>query len=180
MCSGIILGLHGSNNGTWLSQEPKPPTYTPAGVSNSLWSHYMYAATPQIRNGVKGIWAKQSWGPSVGLNGWQFIDEDYFASGAVWGAVVLIYNPAPVAPPQHTFSVDLKLGETGPEITALQQYLAYDGEFALAPTGNFGPITAQAVLAFQIKYRLAAVATLDELGGDVAGPATRAKLNSLI
>jgi hypothetical protein len=174
-CFGVVLGIHGTNNGTWLSAEPKPPK-----TSEDVWSHYMYAAQPQIYNGKKGLWCAQSWGTGAGLNGWQFIDEGYFASGAIWGAIVLIYNPAPIQPPQHTFTVDIKEGQTGDEVTALQQYLAYDGEFSLKPTGTFGPITAGAVLQFQLKYGLASVATLEELGGSVVGPATRAKLNTLL
>lgn len=178
-CKGVVLGLGGSNNGTWLSTNPKSPLYKPAGLSNTGWNHYMYGGKAKIENGKRGIWAKQSWGAKVGDNGWQFIDEDYFASGFIWGSIVLIFNPAPVAPPQHTFNTDLKLGMSGLEVTALQQFLAYDGEFNLQPTGYYGQITANAVLNFQLKYGVASLATLEQLGGDVVGPATRAKLNSL-
>jgi hypothetical protein len=174
-CNGVVLGLYGKNNGTWLSSQPAPPP-----PRQWDWAHYMFGAQPQIYNGKKGIWCPQSWGAAVGLNGWQFLDENYFAAGGIWGAIVLIYNSAPVAPPQHTFSADLKLGDTSEDVKALQQYLAYDGEFTLTPTGYYGPITEQAVLKFQIKYKLASLATLEELGGGVVGPATRAKLNSLI
>ena len=59
----------------------------------------------------------------------------------------------------------------------LQQILAYDGELKVAPTGYYGPITAQAVLKYQIKNVVADPATLVELGGHVVGPATRAALN---
>jgi hypothetical protein len=178
-CLGLVLGLYGTNNGTWLSSEPTPPTAQDL-ASGGAWSHFMYARDPQIYNGRKGLWAKQSWGPGVGVNGWQFLDESYFAASAIWGAIVLIYNPVPVQPPSYTFAADLKLGDTGPAVTALQQFLAYDGEFNLAPTGYFGAITAQAVLAFQLKYLVGTATTLDELGGDVVGPATRAKLNGLL
>jgi hypothetical protein len=172
---GAILLLHGSNNGTWLSDVPKPPT-----SRDTLWAHYMYAGKPQIYAGQKGIWAKQSWGTGAGLNGWQFLNEDYFASGHILDAMGLLYNSKPDAPPQHQFGADLKLGDTGAEITALQTLLAYDGEFNLNPTGLYGPITARAVLQFQLKYSLASVATLDELGGHIVGPATRAKLNAFV
>jgi hypothetical protein len=149
----------------------------------------MYGAQPQIFNGKKGIWCPQSWGvEGVGLNGWQFLDEDYFAAqvatdhgtGAIWGAIVLIYNPAPVKPPSYNFATDLKLGASGPDVLALQQFLAYDGEFNLAPTGYFGVVTEQAVLKFQIKYQLSSVSTLEALGGSIVGPSTRAKLNGLL
>lgn len=175
-CLGIVLGLHGTNNGTWLSPQPKPPHNAVSGD----WSHYMYGAQPQIYNGKKGIWCVQSWGTGAGLNGWQFLDEDYFTSGAVWGAIVLIYNPAPATPPKHVFSSNLKLGDANPDVLALQQYLAYDGEFTVQPTGYFGSITSTALLKFQLKYSLASVATLEELGGHVCGPASRAKLNALL
>lgn len=172
-CSGIILGIHGENNGTWLSTEPRVTT---AGD----WAHWLYGAQPQIYNGKKGIWVCNSWGKNVGINGWQFINEDHFTEGAVWGAMVLIYNPTPEKPPQHVFNTDIKLGDDGAEVLALQQYLAYDGEFNVTPNGHYGAITSQAVLSFQLKYALASSATLEELGGHIVGPATRAKLNSLI
>lgn len=174
-CSGIILGIYGANNGTWLGIEPKPTTPQTHG-----WAHWLYGAQPQIYNGKKGVWVCESWGTSVGLNGWQFISEDHIASGALWGAIVLIYNPTPQKPPQHVFNADIKLGDDGAEVLALQQYLAYDGEFSVTPNGHYGAITSQAVLNFQLKYALASTATLEELGGHIVGPATRAKLNSLI
>jgi hypothetical protein len=173
--NGGLLLLHGTNNGTWLSTVPKPPT-----AGEDVWTHYMAGLVPGIYQGQKGIWAKQSWGPSAGMNGWQFLNADYFASGAILDCMVYVFNPRPNQPPQHTFNTNLHIGETGPDVTALQQLLAYDGEFNLAPTSYYGQITAQAVLKFQIKYQLATPATLAELGGDVVGPATRAKLNSLV
>lgn len=172
---GIGLTLHGSNNGTWLSAEPKPP-----GRTEDTWNHFMYAGKAFLENGVKKIWAKQSWGPGVGINGWQKLDEEYFASGNIYAGIALLYNPVPTALPQHTFSSDLKLGDAGPEITALQTFLAYDGCFNLSPTGYYGAITEQAVLKFQIKYQVASLATLAELGGSRVGPATRKKLNELL
>ncbi len=111
-CYGLVLGIHGSNNATWLSTEPKPPSYAPPGVTNMPWNHYMYGAQPQIYNGKKGLWCPQSWGTVAGINGWQFINEDYFNAGAIWGAIVLIYNPAPVQPPQHTFNTDRNVSTT--------------------------------------------------------------------
>lgn len=172
---GIVLGLHGSNNGTWLTAHPKAPV-----AGEKLWAHYMYGGKARIDFNKKGIWCKQSWGQNVGDNGWQFLDEDYFASGSIWGAVTMLYNPVPTTLPQHVFAQDILLGQKGPEVSALQTFLAYDGEFNLAPTGYFGPITAQAVLNFQIKYKVADLATLEELGGDRVGPATRNALMSLV
>jgi hypothetical protein len=68
---GGILLLHGSNNGTWLSDVPKPPTR-----HEPLWTHYMFVGKAGICQGQKGIWAKQSWGPDAapGTNSWQFLN----------------------------------------------------------------------------------------------------------
>jgi hypothetical protein len=174
-CKGIVLGIHGSNNGTWLSEEPKPPVH-----GEPLWSHYMYFGKAFMENGVKKVWGKQSWGPDAAPDngGWQKLDEAYFRSGAVWGAITMIYNPQVPTPPQHTFNTDLHLGDQSADVFALQELLAYDNCFNLAPTGYYGSVTAQAVLKFQIKYRLASIAALEELGGDTVGPATRNKLNT--
>lgn len=173
-CKGVMIGLYGTNNGTWLSAEPKPPK-----PGESKWAHYMYFGKAFMEAGVKKIWGKQSWGPNVGVNGWQKLDEAYFASHSIWSAMSLIVSAKPVSMPHHVFNTTLNEGMTSTEVSALQQVLAYDGVFNLAPTGYYGAITAQAVLRFQIKYNIAALATLEELGGATVGPATRAKLNQL-
>lgn len=173
---GIILGVHGINNGTWLSQYPKPPQSGDGGQ----WAHYMYFGKAFLENGQKYLWGKQSWGAGVGMNGWQKLGSDYFAAHAVWDAMPLIYTPTPITlPTKHAFLNDLKQGASGDEVYALQQYLAYDGCFNLAPTGTYGPVTAQAIWRFQSKYRLASPTTISQLGGHVVGPATRNKLNTL-
>jgi putative peptidoglycan binding protein len=174
---GIVLGIHGSNNGTWLSSEPKPPA-----PGDALWAHYMYFGKAFLENGVKKVWGKQSWGPQAAPdnNGWQKLDQAYFnTAGAIWSATTMLYTPKPTVLPTHTFSANLSLGETSADVSALQQFLAYEDCLNVTPTGYYGPITAQAVLRFQIKYGLASLATLDELGGNTVGPATRAKLNAM-
>lgn len=176
-CKGIVLGIHGSNNGTWLSPEPVAPNST-----DPIWSHYMYAGKAFLENGVKKIWAKQSWGPEAAPtnNGWQKLDEAYFKSGEIWGATIMIYNPVVTQLPEYTFTKQFAMGSSGPDVMALQQYLSYDGEFKLAPTGYYGAITAQAVLKFQIKYSIASLPELASLAGKNVGPATLAKLNTLL
>lgn len=179
-CKGIMIGFHGTNNGTWLSVHPKPPTAAELASMQGVWSHYMYGGKAFLVNGVKTIYAKQSWGSEIPNNGWQMLDENYFRSGALWSTMALIVSAKPASLPSHTFNTELDLKQSGPEITALQTFLAYDGCFNVAPTGYYGPVTAQAVLKFQLKYGLASIVTLEQLGGNTVGPATRAKLNSLI
>lgn len=71
------------------------------------------------------------------------------------------------------FTLQLKFGSTGSEVTALQT--ALKGDATVYPeglvTGYFGSLTEKAVKAFQTKYGIEAV-------GQV-GPITRAKLNTL-
>ncbi len=71
------------------------------------------------------------------------------------------------------FTMTLKLGMSGSEVTALQT--ALKGDVSVYPeglvTGYFGSLTQKAVKAFQAKYGI------DQVGQ--VGPVTRAKLNSL-
>ncbi|MEH1945105.1 MAG: peptidoglycan-binding protein [Nostoc sp.] len=50
----------------------------------------------------------------------------------------------------------LSQGKTGAAVTRLQQRLRQLGYLNANPTGNFGPMTKDAVIAFQRKYRLSA------------------------
>lgn len=67
---GCIITLGGQNNGTWLSQFPKPPVV-------EQWRHFLYAGKAKMINGKKYIGIKNSWGDDVGVNGWQWIGEEY-------------------------------------------------------------------------------------------------------
>ena len=63
----------------------------------------------------------------------------------------------------------MKLGESDPDVYALQQRLKADGVYAGPITGYFGIQTQAAVEAFQKKHGLTALG--------VIGPSTRALLN---
>jgi len=81
----------------------------------------------------------------------------------------------------HNFNTNLRIGDTGSEVEALQTALKKEG-FTLGDdkTGEFGEYTASAVVAFQEKYR-------DEIltpwglahGSGFVGRTTRDKLNKL-
>jgi len=168
---GILIGIHGSNNGTWLSSHPSPKQV------GDFWAHFMFGGKAGIVKGKKGIWAKQSWGADCApdTNGWQFISEDHFTAGRIWDAMVLVYSEKPVKP-HHVFSVDIAYGQTSEEVAALQNTLAADGCFNLAPTGYYGDITAQAVLKFRVKH---GVDSSTDPKGRIVGPRTRSALNAL-
>ncbi len=81
-------------------------------------------------------------------------------------------SPIPTTPTSssYTFNKYLymgmnKLGESDPDVVALQQRLKTDGFLAGAATGYFGPQTKAAVIAYQKAHKLSALG--------VVGPATR-------
>ncbi|MBU6390535.1 hypothetical protein KGQ31_03240, partial [Patescibacteria group bacterium] len=189
ICKGLVIGLHGSNNGSWLSEEPVPPK-----DGEALWSHYMYFGKAFSENGVKKIKGLQSWGPKAGNRGWQNLTEAYIntvvnkpagmvnVGPAVWNGIALVFNPdSPIKGFVHNFNSDIKFGDQGAEVVALQQALQLDGVFpySVPCSGLYGNITRQAVLKFQLKYQVASEIVLDTLMGKSVGPATRAKLNEI-
>src|ERR1700687_2483999 len=70
-----------------------------------------------------------------------------------------------------TFTRPLIVGNTGSDVTALQQILVQQGYLSATPTGYYGSLTAAAVVKFQTAHGIEA------FGG--VGPKTRALLNSL-
>jgi hypothetical protein len=168
---GMLIGLIGSNNGTWLSAHPSAVRVGPA------WAHFMYGGHVDVVDGKKGIWAKQSWGPTVApeTNGWQFLSEDHWNAGNIFDAMVFHYAPTPPAT-GHVFNTDIHFGATSDEVTQLQTTLARAGVFNLKPTGYYGPITASAIVKFRTKAGVDG--STDPLGRTV-GPRTRAALNQV-
>lgn len=72
------------------------------------------------------------------------------------------------APPDPAADGMLKLGESGPSVTALQQRLSDLGYWMGTPDGTYGQLTRQAVMAFQ---------KAEGLGRDgTAGPITQERL----
>lgn len=166
--NGIIIGIAGQDNGTWLSPEPKPPT-------NRSWNHWVYAGFAGMRNGKKCIGFKNSWGPTVGENGWQYIYEDY--EPYLFCAWSMVYNNK--NKPVYNFTKPLSFGQSSSDIKALQDVLRFEGLFTNVSTGYFGPLTASAVLAFQKKHKVSTVKDLNDLQGRRVGPLTLKKLNEL-
>jgi len=80
----------------------------------------------------------------------------------------------------HNFNINLRHGDSGQEVRALQTALEKQDFYERVITGNFDEYTAAAVVAFQEKYRenILAPSGLPR-GTGFVGPATRAKLNEL-
>lgn len=151
---GVVIGITGQNNGTWTSAFPKAPT-----TAKGLWNHWVYAGREKLINGVKHIGILNSWGPSVGVNGWQWIEAPYFLATVnqmkmVWSCWTHTYSHPVVQPFTHNFTTDMKYGDSGPEITALQSALKIENTFPQnVPTrGYFGGVSLDSVIKFQLKY----------------------------
>lgn len=170
---GIVLGIDGQNNGTWISEFPKPPTLTE-------WRHWIYAGKAKMRNGKKHIGFLNSWGASIGDKGWQWIPIEYFTTSHIFSSWAHIF--ASMNPPlfSHNFKTTINFGDNNLEVQYLQTALRFDGEFPsnVGSTGLYGDITRKAVLAFQQKYKIIS-SPLDSDNGKICGPKTRAKLNAL-
>lgn len=180
---GAVIGLAGQNNGTWASAFPAPPTNGP------YWFHWVYAGKAKMINGVKHIGFLNSWGKTVGQDGWQWLSEAYVKKllpsssyrRALWQVWTHSFNPTAIPPFTHNFKTNIKLLETGSEVIALQRALQIDGQFpkSVPCTGYYGDITRRAVLAFQLKYSVASTQELFALNGEQVGAKTRMKLNQL-
>ena len=180
--NGMVIGIVGQNNGTWYSKFPQPPT-----MNQDRWYHWVYVGKAKLIDGKKYIGFINSWGPSIGEQGWQWVGEDYLDlilpgdpyGRAIWQGWTHVFNPdgLPVNF-HHTFTIDLFKGMTSPEVEKLQTALQLEKCFpeSIKPTQYFGDITLAAVKKFQVKY---GIANWMSLGYGRCGPKTRAKLNSL-
>jgi len=76
----------------------------------------------------------------------------------------------------------LQLGITGEDVKTLQRLLIAEKVYPAAiVSGYFGPLTTQAVILFQEKYRNEVLIPLGlTQGTGIVGPATRAKINTIL
>ncbi len=165
---GIIIGIQGQNNGTWLSSYPKPPFV-------AQWAHWLYVKGAVMINGQKYLIVINSWGNSIGVNGCQFISEDYVNSGFLQLGMTMVFGPH-----AYTFTKDLFLGMTDADVFFLQKRLNQDPATIIAPSGAgspgnetyyFGAKTLDAVIRFQNKYGITPAV-------GYVGAKTRATLNA--
>ncbi len=153
-CNGVVLGITGQNNGTWLTAFPLPPKN-----NSNIWNHWVYAGKVKMIDGKKYIGILNSWGDTVGQKGWQWISEDYFKNQYIWACWTMIYNTNI----KFTFTHILKIGSRGLNVKMLQTKLGIN------PDGIFGKDTQIAVMKFQTVYGLKA--------DGVVGPLTNKVLN---
>ena len=150
---GCVIGLAGSNNGTWRTKFPTKPSSI-----QGTWNHWLYCGKAKMINGKKYIGFANSWGVSTGENGWQYISEDYIKYPFIWSAWTMVYGF-----PLFKFTKILKFGMTNSDVKELQKRLG------VIQTGFFGVLTRKAVINYQLSHGLK--------GDGVVGPVTIAVLN---
>jgi hypothetical protein len=97
---GCVMGVIGTNNGTWMSKFPQPPTTTtPQG---QLWGHAIIAVDYLKIDGKKYIKIKNSWG-NIGEDGYQYLGEEWFENQGLF-----IYSPWVIASKLMFTQNDLK------------------------------------------------------------------------
>lgn len=83
---GMVFGVVGTNNGTWGSNEPKPPL--PTTPQGSLWGHCLFGGKYGIDELGKFIATPNSWGARrkdrLHPDGWQKLRESWFAENGRW------------------------------------------------------------------------------------------------
>ncbi len=160
---GCILGVAGTNNGTWRSAYPQPPTE----FANS-WNHWVYVGKLKMMNGKRYFGILNSWG-DVGESGWQWLSEDYitkFILGypVIWSVFTMVARKDVTIPPPYVFTKTLKFGMRNGDVKMLQLKLG-----GLMTDGIFGYGTLKKVKAFQTAHGL--------VSDGVVGPKTNVFLN---
>ena len=154
------------------------------------------AGTGRIKCFFRNHWSK-AWASTSGIpngtqpqdtdgdKGWFYFDQhpivDAFMPSEIPDALLAIIKSLPAQKDfSHTWSTDLAVGMSGPDVQALQIALKIVGTFPFTQpvTNYFGPITANAVKQFQLEYKVASAASIAAAQGNV-GPSTRAALNKI-
>ncbi len=108
----------------------------------------------------------------------------YNVSYAIKGVVfVKSQQPAIITVPhfQHVWAAPMQFNQTSADIKALQDFLKVDGDFPLnvPSTGFYGNVTANAVLKFQLKYKIGDPIAQKTAAGHFVGALTLPVLNNL-
>lgn len=167
----------------WSRKDPRVlvPTLQLQSASAYVLRHAVCAVDFTLINGVKHLVIDDS-ALFAGLSR-RVISESFNKARNFYAGYPMnfVFGPAETGKPSHSFERDIPFGETSDEVIALQQCLAFDGVFPsnVTASGYYGSVTAAAVLAFQKKYQVADVGTLERLAGKNVGPSTRTALNKI-
>lgn len=172
----VTASVVGTNNGTWLSMMPRPPK-----AGEMPWYHRISITDFGLINGRKFLSFDNSWGEECGNKGQQFLSDEYapFVYGGIYTLNMLdnwqqVGSTTP-PPPTYEWTKDLRFGDVGPDVVALQEALRSLGMFPVVsivkPTGNFFGITKKGVELFQSAFGLPITGMVDMT--------TRKKLNEI-
>lgn len=132
--------------------------------------------------GIKIIWADDSWGIDDGQGGHRNLTNEFISARVILADAIDIFSfeGLNTKPPTYSFDVNLTIGDNSPEVVKLQDMLKFEKKFPVdqASTGLYGPITAEAVMKWQIENEVAPEYELRELKGNHWGPASRAVANN--
>jgi hypothetical protein len=160
-CHGLVIGLDGTNNGTWRTAFPLPPK-----TGEQPWSHWLYVGKAKLINGVKYIAFINSWNETTGELGWQWISESYVSNviaiygPSIWSVWTHVYNSHPSILP--LFPITLVYGQKNSSVEKLQSILGIQAD------GIFGKQTLASVRAFQTAHGL--------VSDGIVGPNTQSAL----
>lgn len=185
---GIMITVMGTNNATWYNLMPTPPNGQPDVTTGldangkAVWYHKVVVTDFGLIAGQKYLAIDNSWGTLPGNGGQQFLGENY--TPYIYGGMYTLNQPddwmtssaaAAIVKPTHTWTTQLEVGSTGPDVLALQQALQSLGMFpvssVISPTGVFAGITKAGVIEFQVAFALSQTGIVDE--------PTIAKLNGI-
>lgn len=161
---GSVFGTTGTNNGTWRSAFPLPPT-----TFNNSWNHWLYCGKLKLINGKKYFGIINSWGLNIGEVSWQWLSEDYiktFILGypVIWSIWTMLEAKDVIIPPPYLFTKVLKYGMRNGDVKMLQMKLG-----GLITDGYFGRKTEAKVKEFQKIHGL--------IADGIVGAKTNAILN---
>jgi len=175
---GVVLFYYFTQT-EWSRKDPRMLAPHPDLYSSSSLKHAVTAVDHTLIGGVKHLVIEDS--AHFGGLSRRVISEDFHRARCFYAGYPMnfVFGPAEKNKPQHNFTREIVFGETSDEVKALQECLKYEGVFPsnVSSSGYYGSVTALAILAFQMRYAVASLITLEQLAGRNVGPATRVALN---
>lgn len=177
-----IVGMTASIDSNWFVGIIKKVI---SSIGNHRFTAFGYDADGFFCQNSWGVgWVAQFLNKAFPLGDFYFLWSDYSSDVFDVIAFPLTEIPAPVLDNakslDYVFSnVPIKQGQTGAVVLQLQNRLDKEGFWpvGIAKTGYYGPVTAAAVLRYQLKNNVDTVANLQLLDGRQVGPKTIAILN---
>lgn len=127
--------------------------------------HSVCAIDYVLKGGKKYLVIQDSWGLKYAMKGHRLISEEYFNARCFLAGYLMNFDLTPAVSVRPVFDGS---------VSSLQDCLKYEGLFPnnVDSTGTFGPITKNALIAFQKRYSI-----VPAYGN--FGPITKAKLKEI-